>query len=302
MRILVTGHRGLLGSACVRRLGLWNEVITFPGNLIDTAHFQIWLMGELPVDCIIHCAAKVGGVKANRDNPVEFLSQNLKIQNTVIETAALHGVKKLIFIGTSCLYPKYAKTPVAEDAILTGQFEPSVEAYAVAKLAGYELCKAHRQQYNRDYFTLNPCNLFGLNDNYGVSAHVIPSLIARLSQAQKLGQPCSVWGNGEAVREFMFADDAADAIGVAMTSFNGDLLNIGTGQGTSIAELVDILTDKMDISIPVVWDISQPTGIPKKTFDITKLKNLGFSPRWTLPDALSATIEDFKSNPNLRLK
>lgn len=301
MKILVTGHNGLLGSACVRRLGIRHEIITYNGNILDSSLFNTWLKWHKP-DAIVHCAARVGGVKANRDEPVQFISDNLKLQEAVIGEAHRLGINNLVFVATSCLFPKDAPVPVKESSLLTGPFESSVQAYAIAKLAGWALCKAYSEQYGRNYMTVCPSNLYGPKDNYGPSAHVIPALIKRMHAAMKLEEDLVVWGDGSAVREFLYVDDAADAIGVVLEKWNRpDPINLGSGVSTTIRELVKKLSDTLQFKGDVTWDVSQPTGIPRKTFDISNLTSLGWKPRWTLEDGLKNTVFDFLTKP-LRCK
>lgn len=298
--LLVTGHKGLLGSACVRRLSSKYQILTFDGNILDQGLFNTWLKWHKP-DSIIHCAAKVGGVKSNRDFPVDFISENLKIQEVVIGQAHREGINNLVFVGTSCLFPKDAPVPVSEDSLLTGPFESSVQAYAIAKLAGYAMCKAYATQYGRNYMTVCPSNIFGPGDNYGESAHVIPALMRKFRHSIKTKDRLVVWGDGSAIREFIYADDAADAIGVVLEKWNRpDVINIGTGEGCSIAELVYTLrqvTGGADKTGEIVWDKSQPTGIHNKTFDITRLKSLGWGPKVTFREGLDRTWRDFINNP-----
>ena len=302
MKILVTGHRGLLGSACVRYYH-GHEVLTIEGDLTDESMVRYWFDKNRP-EWVIHAAAKVGGVKANRDQPVDFLITNLKMQNIVIQAAAEFGVKKLVFIGTSCMYPRYAPMPVSESSFMTGPLEPSVESYAVAKMAGYALCRAYRAQYGLSMVTVCPCNLYGLNDNYGPSAHCIPALLKRMLDASYKNEPSiKIWGDGSQTREFMSADDAAYAISVILDRYDDpDLINIGTGQGTKLWQLAYILRDVTGYQGAIEWDTSQPQGIPSKTFDITKISSLGWSPRINLRDGLSDTLRDYLSHPTRRLK
>lgn len=300
MRLLITGHRGLLGSACVRRLGLKHDILTYDGDLVDYEGFLGCVCDNNP-DGIIHCAARVGGVKSNRDNPVDYLVLNQFIQLSVIRAAFFYGVSKLVFVGTSCMYPRDCKTPVKEEYLFTGPLEPSVEAYAIAKIAGYELCKAYHQQHGCNFMTVAPSNLYGPGDRYDESSHVIPALIMKMAEAIKNHQPMEVWGNGEQVREFLYSDDAADAIGVVLEKWNTpDLINIGTGYGTTIRGLVDHLNWVAGAGVEVVWDESQPTGIPKKTFDVSKIHNLGWKPAHTLSEGLLKTWEDYNCSPNRR--
>lgn len=296
-RLLVTGHRGLLGRAVIRQCADDYQIFTTNCDLRD-AKFTKYIFEEHKPDFVIHCAARVGGVKANRDEPVEFLTQNLEIQNSVFAAAHAVGVKKLVNVATSCLFPREASVPVKEDSLLTGPFEPDVAAYAAAKLAGYFLCRAYRQQYGANWVTVAPSNLYGWNDNYGPSAHVVPALIARLDAANANKIPLRVWGDGSAIREFMYVDDAADAIKLVLEKYDSaELINIGTGVGTSIKELVDALVELTRFEHGVEWDTSQPTGIPRKTFDISKLKRLGFIARTSLRTGLRYTVEDYYNFP-----
>lgn len=302
MKILITGHRGLLGSACVRRLSLAHKIVTIDGDLRDRETVMEWFAWNRP-DYVINCAAKVGGVKANRDQPVDFLKDNLAIQTNVIEASSNFGIEKLVSIGTSCLFPKDAPLPVSEDSLLTGPFDPSVQAYAIAKLSGYALCKAYHDQYGKNFMTACPSNLYGPGDNYGPSAHVIPAIMKRLLESIRNNEPLVVWGNGTAIREFLFVDDAAAAIQVILDKWNKpDAINVGTGVGISIRALVTILMEVAGGNVPVVWDNSQPTGIQNKTFDISKLKSLGWSPSTAFIDGIEATWKDFTTNPSHRSK
>jgi len=300
MKLLVTGHRGLLGRAVIRQCSDDYQIVTTNCDLRD-AKYTKYIFEEHRPDFVINCAARVGGVKANRDEPVEFLTQNLEIQNSVFAAAHAVGVKKLVNVATSCLFPREASVPVKEESLLTGPFEPDVAAYAAAKLAGYFLCRAYRSQYGHHWTTCAPANLYGPNDNYGISAHVVPALIARLDHANANKIPLRVWGSGVAVREFMYVDDAADAIKLVLEKYDSpDLISIGTGVGTSIKELADALVSIMEFEYGVEWDASQPTGIPKKTFDVSKLKALGFVSKTTLQEGLRNTIEDYFYSPNDR--
>ncbi len=291
--VLVTGHKGLLGSACIRRLITSYRVLIYYDNLLDEQKFRKWMDSNRP-DYVIHCAAKVGGVKSNQDNPAEFLEANLRTELSVIVASKDFGVKRLVFVGTSCLFPKDARVPVKEESILSGPFEPAVQAYAIAKLAGYELCRAFNHQLGTNFITVCPSNLYGPGDNYGPSAHVIPALISRLSSSIRNHQPLTVWGDGSAVREFLYVDDAADAIATVLSHPNPpDLINIGTGQGTTISKLVDLMVWISGSGVRVEWDSSKPTGIQNKTFDIIKIRSLGWEPKTSLADGLDKTWHNF---------
>jgi GDP-L-fucose synthase len=310
-RLLVTGHRGLLGSACVRLLEEKYQIFSLDIDLRDRFAVEKLMQIAAP-DYVIHCAAKVGGVKANQEKPAEFLLENLQIQNNVIEAAHNLKVERLIFIGTSCLFPREAAVPVTEESLLTGTFEPSVEAYSIAKLAGYRLCKAYREQYGDRFTTIAPANMYGPNDNYGPNAHVVAATIRKMYQAanewigQTMYNPDSkgpvieVWGDGSAVREFIYVDDVASAIETVLLIDNPpDLVNVGTGLGVSIRELIADLniTSPYGMAIQPRW-IEGVTGIPRKTFSIEKIKALGWRPKIALKEGLRLTWEDFlEKNP-----
>jgi GDP-L-fucose synthase len=302
MRILITGDKGLLGSACVRVLRDSHEVLIQPRIDYRNRSLVYWLFNSLRPDAVIHCAAKVGGVKANRDDPVSFIEDNIAINSNVIGAAHLFGVKKLVNIGTSCLYPKDAVLPVKESSLMTGPFEPDVAAYATAKLMAYVTCNSYRSQYGDNFVTACPANLYGLGDNYGPSAHVIPALIARAYRAKKEGAPLIVWGDGSAVREFLHAEDAATAIQAVLEKWNSpELINIGSGRGTTIKELAELVAERIGVS-KIEWDTTQPVGISRKTFDISRIKSLGWNPCIPLKDGIFSTCSDYINAPNRREK
>lgn len=259
-------------------------------------------MDDNKPDAVIHCAAKVGGVKANRDNPVAFMQDNLSINSNVINAAAKAGVKTLISMGTSCMYPADAFPPIRETSLFTGWLEPSVESYALAKIAAYGLCRAYNAERGLRYVTVCPCNLYGPNDNYGPSAHVIPALIKKFQEAHGTGD-VRVWGNGDAVREFLHVDDAAAAIEqVLIGETIHDLYNIGTGRRTSIREIVDNLAFISRHSGKVIWDTNEPVGIQSKTFDISRITELGWEPKIKLEYGLLDTWTQYLQTPNQRNK
>lgn len=296
-KLLVTGHRGLLGSACVRLFRDRFDVVTSEDIDLRRERETSWLLSAHKPDIVIHCAAKVGGVKANRDFPVEFLTDNLLIQTNTINAAAQNGVGKLVFIGTSCMFPRDAALPVVEESLLTGKLEDSVEAYAIAKLAGWRLCKAHFEEYGRKFITVNPSNIYGVNDNYSERAHVVPALIRRIWENRRSDQTLDVWGDGSAVREFIYVDDAVAGIECALDHWDSpEVLSIGTGRGTTIYELVTELYGKMHARCSINWDKTKPTGIPRKTFDTTKLQSLGWSPKYCLSHGLELAVNDFLAN------
>ncbi|MCK9587827.1 MAG: NAD-dependent epimerase/dehydratase family protein [Terrimicrobiaceae bacterium] len=295
--LAITGHRGLLGSACVKHFKDKREIIPFEGNCLNETHVERFFNNAKP-DEVIHCAAKVGGVEANKNHPVAFLQENLLMQCNVISAAAHHQVEKLVFIGTSCMFPRDAELPVREDSLLTGRLDDSIEAYAVAKIAGWRLCKAYWEEHGKKFMTVNPSNIYGDNDNYGPAAHVIPALIRKFRLAQLTGEAPVVWGDGSAVREFIHSSDVAAAIEVVLAKWNSpEVLSIGTGVGHTIRELVETLERVTEIGIPVVWDTSKPVGIPRKTFDVTQLRMLGWAPTVELEVGLQTTWTDFRNTP-----
>lgn len=251
---------------------------------------------------VIHCAAKVGGVKANRDNPVDFLEQNVTINSNVIVACHVFGIKKLVNIGTSCMFPKDAPTPVRESSYMTGPLEPSVESYAMAKMLAFATCNAYRSQHGCDFVTTTPCNLYGPNDNYGPSSHVIPALIRSAFEARKSGKPMKVWGDGSATREFLHSDDAASALKIILADWNlPELINIGSGHGTTIKELASLIANIVGVN-EVEWVKTEPTGIQNKTFDISKITWLGWRPKISLEDGLAQACKDYEFSTNVRFK
>lgn len=247
-------------------------------------------MAESEASVVIHCAAKVGGIASNKAEPIAFLQDNLKIQNNVFSSALEQGVQHLIFVGTSCMYPKHAEVPVKEESLLTGSLEPDVEPYALAKIAGWRLVKAYREKHGLNWTTIAPANIYGtIGETFdGDKAHVVPALIKKLYESKKTGKPFEVWGDGSQVREFIHADDVASAIWhVLMQRPNFDLINVGPGYGTSIAELCATLFSVAGCPPIVEWKKDGPRGIEKKTFDISRIKgNTTWAPKIGLEDGL----------------
>jgi len=295
--LLITGHRGLLGSACVRHFAGRRKVLLFEGDCKNENEVARFFFRHKPQE-VIHCAAKVGGVAANKSQPVSFLQDNLRMQVNVISAAAEFNTEKLIFVGTSCMFPRDAELPVREDSLLTGRLDDSIEAYAIAKIAGWRLCKAYWEEHGKKFMTINPSNIYGDRDNYGPSAHVIPALIAKFHQAMTKGEVPVVWGDGSAVREFIHSSDVASAIEVVLERWNTpDVISVGTGVGHTIKELADLLQQVSGMKSPVQWDASKPTGIPRKTFDVTLMRSLGWSPQVGLEEGLRKTWLDFTQDP-----
>ena len=299
-KIYVAGHRGMVGSAIFRKLkaeGYTNLVIRNSQEL-DLRNQQAvadFFNSEKP-DYVFLAAAKVGGIVANNTYRADFLYENLAIQNNVIHQAYLHGVKKLLFLGSSCIYPKLAPQPLKEDYLLTGLLEPTNEPYAIAKIAGIKLCDAYRNQYGCNFISVMPTNLYGYNDNYHPeNSHVLPALIRKFHEAKTSGSASvSVWGTGSPLREFLFADDLADACYFLMQVYNeAGLVNIGTGHDLSIKDLALLIKEVVGFTGDLVFDTSKPDGTPRKLLDVSKLHTLGWKHRIALQEGLALAYQDF---------
>jgi GDP-L-fucose synthase len=287
-RVWVAGHRGMVGSAVVRRLEREGcEVLTAPRAELDLraqAAVDRWLADHRP-HVIFLCAAKVGGILANSTQPAEFLHDNLAIQTNVIHGAYVHRVEKLLFLGSSCIYPRLAPQPLVEDALLTGALEPTNEAYAIAKIAGLKLCEAYRRQYGCDFISAMPTNLYGPGDNYDLrSGHVAAALQVKVHHAAQTGAASiELWGSGAPLREFLYVDDLADGLVFMMKRYSGPgFLNLGTGQEISIRGLAERLAAIAGWAGEFVYDRTKPDGTPRKVMDVSKLRALG----WTAPTPL----------------
>lgn len=302
-RIYVAGHRGLVGSAMMRRLqaeGAGNLVLRTRSelDLTNQAAVDAFFAAERP-DYVFLCAAKVGGIHANDTYPAEFIRDNLAIQTNVIHSAWKHGTKKLLFLGSSCIYPKLALQPLREDALLTGPLEPTNEAYAVAKIAGLKMCQAYRRQYGFDAICAMPTNLYGPGDNYhSVNSHVVPALIGRFHEAKLTGAPeVVIWGSGSPLRELMHVDDLADALLLLMQRYSDDgMVNVGSGVETSIAELAHAIAVVVGYSGDLVFDPGKPDGTPRKLLDTSRLISLGWRPRIHIADGLASAYAWYLGN------
>ena len=299
-KIYVAGHRGMVGSAIFRKLkaeGYTNLVIRNSQEL-DLRNQQAvadFFAAEKP-DYVFLAAAKVGGIVANNIYRADFLYENLAIQNNVIHQAYLQGAKKLLFLGSSCIYPKLAPQPLKEDYLLTGLLEPTNEPYAIAKIAGIKLCDAYRDQYGCNFISVMPTNLYGYNDNYHPeNSHVLPALIRKFHEAKTSGAASvTVWGTGSPLREFLFADDLADACYFLMQEYNeAGLVNIGTGHDLSIKDLALLIKEVVGFTGDLVFDTSKPDGTPRKLLDVSKLHTLGWKHRIALQDGLALAYQDF---------
>ena len=294
-RIFVAGHRGLVGSALVRRLAAdGHEVLTRGRDLLDlrdSAPTEAYLRDVRP-DAVVLAAAKVGGIMANSTYPVQFLEDNLRIQLSVIAGAHAAGTERLLFLGSSCIYPKHAPQPIREDSLLTGALEPTNEAYALAKIAGITQVRSYRRQYGAAYISAMPTNLYGPGDNFDLeTSHVLPALIRRFHEAKRDAAPeVTLWGSGSPRREFLHVDDLATACVRLLESYDGeDPVNIGCGDDLTIRELAETVRDVTEYQGEIAWDTSKPDGTPRKLLDVSRLTSLGFKPQIPLRDGIART-------------
>ncbi len=299
-RVYVAGHRGMVGSAIVRRLKDEGcKVLTATRNELDLknqAAVHEWFKTNKP-DAVFLAAAKVGGIFANDNFPADFLYDNLMIEANIIKAAFDVNVEKLLFLGSSCIYPKLADQPIKEEALLEGALEPTNEWYAIAKIAGIKLCQAYRKQHGVDYISAMPTNLYGTGDNYDLqTSHVMPALIRKIEEARNAGDPTvTMWGTGTPLREFMHADDCADALVYLMKEYSGHShVNIGSGQEVSIMELMNMICVASGYDGKIVKDLSKPDGTPRKLMDSNKLRKLGWQPEISLKEGLARTIAEFR--------
>src|SRR6516165_1056930 len=284
--IYVAGHRGLVGSSVVRNLKRhgYTEIITRTHQELDLRDRDAvyrFLKSARPA-LVLVAAAKVGGIKANNDFPVEFLLENLQIQNNLLSGSFEHGVQKLLFLGSSCIYPKFAPQPIKETALLTGPLEPTNEPYAIAKIAGIKLCQAYARQYGANFISAMPTNLYGPGDNFDpVTSHVLPALLRKVHEAKLRGEKqVLLWGTGTARREFLHADDLADALRFLIESYDSpEIINVGCGEDVTIRELAEIVLQVVGFEAELVFDATKPDGTPRKMLDITRLRKLGWNPR-----------------------
>lgn len=304
-RVWVAGHRGMVGGALVRRLaGEPCEVITAGRDVVDltdTVAVRTW-MGDVKPDGVIVAAAKVGGIHANDSRPAEFLYENLMIEANVIHAAHEADVQKLLFLGSTCIYPKMASQPLKEEYLLTGPLEPTNEWYAIAKIAGIKLCQAYRKQYGRDFISAQPTNLYGPGDNYDLeTSHVLPALLRKFHEAREARAPSvTLWGSGTPLREFLHVDDLADALVFLLKTYSGDIpLNIGSGAEVSIRVLAETIAKVVGYDAELVFDASKPDGTPRKQVDSTKLHDLGWDGARGLEQGLRDTYESYVKERNL---
>jgi len=302
-RIFVAGHRGLVGSAVVRRLralGHANLLLADRSELELTRQAQVdeWFAAHRP-EVVIMAAAKVGGIHANDTYAAEFIRDNLAVQTNVIDAAWRNGTRKLTFLGSSCIYPKHAPQPMSEDCLLTGPLEPTNEWYAIAKIAGIKMCQAYRRQYGFDAISLMPTNLYGPGDNFSLeNSHVLPALIRKFHEAARDGRPeVVIWGSGTPRREFLFVDDLADAVVFLTEKYSGaGPINVGVGSDVTIRELAMQVGAVVGFKGELAFDRSKPDGTPRKLLDVGRLHALGWQARTTLAAGLHATYDWFRAN------
>lgn len=301
-KIYVAGHAGLVGSAVVRRLkvGGYHNIIGRTHkelNLERQTEVEDFFKAEQP-DYVFLAAAKVGGIHANSTYPAEFAYSNFQIQCNVIHSAYLNKVKKLCFLGSSCIYPKYALQPIREDFLLTGELEPTNKAYAVAKIGGITLCQSYNKQYNTNFISVMPTNLYGPGDNYHpLNSHVAPAMIRRFHESKEKGDPeIVIWGTGNPKREFLYVDDLADACIFLMKRYeDSEIINIGSGIEVSIKELAFLIKDVVGYQGKIIFDPTKPDGTPRKLIDCNKIHSMGWRHLVELQEGLTKTYEDFKT-------
>jgi len=300
-KVWVAGHRGMVGSAVCRQLENEDCNVIKVGrdevNLVNQAEVIDWMNAVKP-DAIVLAAAKVGGIQANNNFPVDFLYENLMIEANIIHAAHLNNVERLLFLGSSCIYPRLADQPIKEDSLLSGALEPTNEWYAIAKITGIKLIQAYRKQYGYDWISAMPTNLYGPGDNYDLnSSHVLPALLRKFHEAKISNcSEVTVWGSGTPLREFMHCDDLADALMFLLKNYSGyEHINVGSGDEVSIRELVGVIAEVVGYEAKIVWDKSKPDGTPRKLMDTSNLHNLGWKDHRSLFDGISHTYEGWIS-------
>lgn len=291
-RVWVAGHRGMVGAAVTRRLAQEDcDVLTAGRDVVDLVDQQAvrdWMQQNRP-DAIVMAAAKVGGIKANNDYPVDFLYQNLMIETNICQAAHEADVNRFLFLGSSCIYPKFAPQPIPEDSLLTGALEPTNEWYAIAKIAGIKLCQAYRTQYGRDWISAMPTNLYGPGDNYDLnSSHVLPALLRKFHTAKTTNAPSvELWGSGTPLREFLHCDDLADALVFLLREYSGyDHVNVGSGVEVTIRELAETIARVVGYDAELTFDATKPDGTPRKLMDSSRLHQLGWNRARALEDGI----------------
>tara|TARA_Y100000004_G_scaffold169697_1_gene204177 strand:- start:3420 stop:4376 length:957 start_codon:yes stop_codon:yes gene_type:complete len=312
-KVLIAGARGMVGSAIARNLKEkgYNNLILATRDEVDftsqiqTAHFFKTHKPEY----VFVAAAKVGGIMANKEYKADFITDNLLIQTNIIKYAHKHGVKKLLFLGSSCIYPKHSNIPITEDQLMTGRLEPTNDAYAIAKIAGIMMCQAYRQQHGFNAISLMPTNLYGPNDNFDLeTSHVLPAMISKFDKGKVVidydaheggfyQTPVTLWGDGSPMREFLHVDDLAEACYFAMQKYDGEEhLNVGTGEDVTIKELAETIAEVVGFDGGINWDTTKPNGTPRKVMNVDRIKELGWEPKINLRDGIKSTYQWYKEN------
>lgn len=299
-KIFVAGHKGLVGSAIVRLLKLkgYNNIVTKTRqelNLLRQTEVEDFFTTERP-EYVFDAAAKVGGIYANDNYSADFIYENIQIQTNLIHNSWKNNVKNFLFLGSVCIYPKFAPVPVKEETLLTGELEPTNDAYAIAKISGIKMIQDYYKQYGFNGFSLMPCNLYGINDNFHPkNGHVIPSMITKFNNSD--GKSVTFWGDGTPKREFMYSDDLADACIFSMDKFSsGEVINVGSGENISTKDLATLIASVVNYTGDINWDFTRPNGTPNRPLDSTKIKLMGWSPKHTLIEGLTKTYKWFLEN------
>lgn len=304
-KIYVAGHNGLSGSALVRKLRSngYSNILTCDKNTLNLKNkeqTEEWFSKNQP-EYVFLAAAKVGGIHANDKYPAEFIYDNLEIQNNVIHSSYRFNVKKLLFMGSICIYPKFAPEPVNETSLLNGSLEPTNEWYAIAKIAGIKMCQAYRKQYGCNFISAMPCNLYGINDNFHLeNSHVLPALIRKFHEAKiNNSKTVECWGTGSPRREFLYSDDLADALIFLMDRYNeNEIINIGYGEDLTIKDIANKVKTTINFTGEIVWNTSKPDGTPKRLLNVNKLFDMGWRPKINLENGLKSTYEWYLNNQN----
>jgi GDP-L-fucose synthase len=301
-KILILGSTGLVGSNLYEKyLEKYPDAnVLVPKryslNLNDWKDTLDYLLTHKP-DVVFLCAAKVGGIKANNDFKASFITENLKIQTNVIEACFLAGIKKLVFLGSSCIYPKHAEVPIKEESLLSGYLEPTNDAYAIAKIAGIKMCQSYRQQYGSDYISVMPCNLYGPGDNFDLtSSHVLPALIRKFHEAKlENKESVEIWGTGKPMREFLYVEDLAEALIFLSENYSDErIINVGAGQDVTISDLADIIAKEIGYEGNIIFNSEYPDGTMRKVMDTSRISNLGWKPKTSLEEGIRKTYEYYK--------
>lgn len=299
-RIFVAGHNGMVGSAIVRKLEQlgYTNIITMQRsklNLLDQSEVDNFFR-KIGPEYVFLAAAKVGGIKANRDMKADFIYENLMIQTNIIKSSYVYDVKKLIFLGSSCIYPKFCEQPIKEEYLMTGELESTNDAYAIAKIAGIKMCQSYNEQYGTNFISVMPTNLYGPNDNYDLNnSHVLPAMIRKFHEAKVEGkESVEIWGTGTPKREFLYVEDLADACVFLMNNYSGnEIVNIGTGQDVTIAELAVGISKVVGYEGGIHFNTSMPDGTPRKLLDVSKLEEIGWKYSTSLKEGIEKTYKDY---------